>query len=108
MTTDAKALAEALAEITLALSPHRCPRDREVVDQAAALLVEQGERIAALEGALKPFSAVCAIMEPLVKANPERWPDDKPNSQFIPGAWPKWEDFKRAFQALAGSKSGDT
>lgn len=53
-----------------------------------------------LREALDPFARVAAIQEPLVRMDAERWPDDRPNSDFIPSAWPVWGDFKRARAAL--------
>lgn len=59
-----------------------------------------------LEGALKPFSAVSVLMDPLVAENPERWTDDKPNHSFTPSEWPRWGDFKAARAALQGAEHG--
>lgn len=50
---------------------------------------------------LEPFGTVARFMQPLVDVAPERWPDDKPNSEFIPGAWPTWGDFRNAAALLA-------
>lgn len=65
--------------------------------RALSLEAEKGR----LREALEPFAAVARLMAPLVEVSPERWPDDRPNSEFIPGDWPRWEDFRRASQALA-------
>lgn len=29
----------------------------------------------------------------------ERWSDEKPNAEFIPGAWPRWGSFRQAKKA---------
>jgi hypothetical protein len=54
------------------------------------------KRIRELERALEPFARVARINAPLA-AN---WPDNKPNSDFIPNVWPNWGDFKRAASAI--------
>jgi hypothetical protein len=50
---------------------------------------------------------VCRLMDPIVEAAPERWPDDRPNSEFIPGVWPDWGDFKKARAALDAYLASD-
>lgn len=62
------------------------------------------EQLAKAEEALKPFASVALLMAPLCAG----WPDDKPNSEFIPGAWPNWADFKRANETLTLLQSPTT
>lgn len=64
----------------------------EWMAQATALRIERDK----FRAALKPFARVARIQGRWSM----EWPDDKPNIEFIPSAWPDWGDFKRAELAL--------
>lgn len=68
-------------------------------DASTTITSLQADLDAARE-ALGPFARVAAMMESLS----DGWPDDKPNSEFIPGAWPNWGDFHRALTNLEAQK----
>jgi hypothetical protein len=70
------------------------------LDNLPASPPTQDAHIRQLEEALDPFERVFNIQPP----GKESWLDSKPNSEFIPGAWPNWGDFRRAAQALAKAK----
>jgi hypothetical protein len=53
--------------------------------------------LAKARGALSPFARVARIQPP----GKESWPDTKPNSEFIPGSWPVWRDFRHAASTLS-------
>jgi hypothetical protein len=61
-------------------------------DQTNAIMTQAADLLEAQAAALDPFGRAAAIQPP----GCENWPDDKPNSEFIPGDWPAWGDFKRA------------
>lgn len=65
-------------------------------EQAALPIVDRdaGQALDALE----PFYRAAAIQPP----GSGDWPDDKPNADFLPTAWPDWGDFKRARDIYAG------
>jgi len=69
-------------------------RTSDIRERARAAEAENAK----LREALKPFAAVAELMRPLRAF--ETWPDDKPNSEFIPGAWPRWGDFEAAAALL--------
>ena len=73
--------------------------ERGCIERAEARATAAEAEVAAMRSkleraaeALEPFKAVFKINEPLS----EGWPDDKPNSEFIPSVWPNWNDFRRA------------
>lgn len=70
------------------------------MDSLPAMLIDENKalkaRIAKLEAAIDPFARVAAIVAPLATG----WPDNKPNSDFMPAAWPCWGDFKRAAEVV--------
>jgi hypothetical protein len=54
----------------------------------------------ALRAALEPFVRVASINMKISAG----WPDNKPNVDFCPRAWPVWSDFLRAALAHAGGE----
>ena len=96
MTTDPKAVEEAVKSLKAdAYSKEQfgtmIVANRTALKLCLTALEERTE-------ALKPFAAVHNIQPP----GKELWPDNKPNSEFIPGAWPTWKDFRTAARALGG------
>ena len=69
----------------------------EHIDALTARVSRLLEAVEGMEKAIEPFRGAYDVKPPTA----DKWPDDKPLHECLPGIWPTWGDLKRLRESLA-------